>query len=289
MHHKICSTTLIFSGFVLLLIGASQFLLNSSPAEAQCGSQESSCKSCHEGQSQDPVNSDGTGWHESHAFGDFCYLCHAGNQQTMEQEAAHTGMVPPLSDVEASCKLCHSDDLTERAQVYASVLGVDLNSGGGTSDQGTSPTESDNTTDGTGNTTNTSISIPANNRLVVDDPNAVDYEERYNEIVLGKHPTNWGNIILATLIGLLVVGGGGFVIVHEIQMSTSLGETKKAEGEYPADVVDMLPNLTELKPQTRKALRKILANPQKTEKVLGLIDAVVSEPQTEESKNEINH
>jgi hypothetical protein len=46
----------------------------------------------------------------------------------------------------------------------------------------------------------------------------------------------------------------------------------------------MLPNLTELKPQTRNALRKILANPQKTEKVLGLIDAVISEPKTEEPK-----
>ena len=284
MRHKVFPAILFFSGFVLLFIGASQFLFNISPVEAQCGSQESSCKNCHEGQAQDSVNSDGTGWHESHAFGDFCYLCHAGNQQATEQELAHTGMVPPLSDVEASCKLCHSDDLTERAQVYATVLEIDLTSGGGSSDQAAPPSvsDSDDVVDEPVADVQASCTTPVNNQLSVDDPNIVDYAQRYDEIVLGKHPTNWGNIILISLIGLLVVGGGGFIIVKELRISTSLGETKKAEGEYPVDVIDMLPVLTDLKPQTRKSLRKILTNPQKTEKILGLIDVVISDQGNEE-------
>ena len=97
--------------------------------EAQCGSQASSCKTCHETQSQDPVNNDGTGWHESHAFGDFCYICHAGNQQATDKIAAHEGMVPPLSDVKASCQSCHPSDLNQRVEVYTKVLGVQADSG----------------------------------------------------------------------------------------------------------------------------------------------------------------
>ncbi len=50
-----------------------------------------------------PVNSDGTAWHTSHAFGDFCYICHAGNNQAKEKtEATRHG--PPLSDLKASCQ-----------------------------------------------------------------------------------------------------------------------------------------------------------------------------------------
>ena len=70
-----------------------------------------------------PVNNDGTAWHTSHAFGDFCYICHAGNQQVKDENEAHTGMVPPLSDIKASCMQCHPNDLQDRAQVYATALG----------------------------------------------------------------------------------------------------------------------------------------------------------------------
>ena len=87
----VCTGALLLSAAVLLYPGAS--------AQAQCGSQASSCKNCHEVQGKDPVNADGTGWHESHAFGDFCYICHAGNSQSMDETAAHSGMVPPLSDI----------------------------------------------------------------------------------------------------------------------------------------------------------------------------------------------
>jgi hypothetical protein len=110
----------------------------------------------------------------------------------------------------------------------------------------------------------------------------VDYAQRYDEIVLGKKPVNWGNVILIAMIGMLLVGGGGFVLTNEKLVKVSFGETKKVEAEYPADVVDMLPSLTGLKPQARKSLKNILDNPGKTEKVLGLIDAVVTDKKTEE-------
>ena len=104
-------------------------LVTVQPVKAQCGSQASSCKNCHEVQAKDPVNNDGTSWHQSHAFGDFCYICHAGNNQATDKVAAHTGMVSPLADVKASCAQCHPNDLQARAQVYATKLGVQIGAG----------------------------------------------------------------------------------------------------------------------------------------------------------------
>jgi hypothetical protein len=289
------SFPLFFSALTLLLVA-----LIGQPVAAQCGTQASSCKNCHEVQGQDPVNNDGTSWHESHAFGDFCYICHAGNQQATDETEAHTGMVPPLSDIQASCQMCHATDLNERAEVYAVALGIDLNSAGSDAATPTSAPSSDdfwgsggdssasveptavpvsNDESQTTSSTNTSFS---SQELVVDDASMVDYTQRYNEIVLGQRPVNWGNVALAGLIGLLVLGGGGFVIVNEIRLNTTLGETRPVEGEYPADVVEMLPVLAALKINTRRALRRILANPQKADQVLNLIDTVVSDEDTEE-------
>jgi hypothetical protein len=255
--------------------------------EAQCGSQASACKNCHEVQGQDPVNSDGTGWHESHAFGDFCIFCHAGNDQATDKDAAHTGMVPPLSDIKTACQACHASDLNERAQVYAVALGIDLDSGGSSSNQPaptSAPTQaatpsSQESVASTPISEPVSLSVLANNEIVVEDPNVVDYVERYNEIVLGERPVNWGNITLIALIGLVVIGGGGFIIFNEMRIRTEL---KRVEGEYPAEVVDMLPAIAELKPPSRQSLKRILDNPKKSDKVLGLMDGLVSDEKPEE-------
>ena len=104
------------AGF-FLVVTASIWLGSATPVNAECGSQASSCKNCHEVQGEDPVNNDDTAWHPSHAFGDFCYICHAGNNQAIDKAEAHLGMVPPLSDVKASCQQCHVADLEDRAQV----------------------------------------------------------------------------------------------------------------------------------------------------------------------------
>jgi hypothetical protein len=264
---------------VMLVIATGIWLASAQPVSAQCGSSASSCKNCHEVQGELPVNNDGTSWHTSHAFGDFCYICHAGNNQATDMAEAHTGLVDPLSDIQASCMQCHPNDLEARAQVYADALGVEIGSSGAASTGSSDPAVTTGESTSTDETTN---SVPTTTTIDVDDPNLVDYVQRYNEIVLGQKPINWGNAILIVMIVLLLVGGGGFVVMNEKLVKVTFGDMKVVEGEYPADVVDMLPSLAGLKPQARKSLKNILGNPGKTEKVLGLIDEVVSEKKAEE-------
>jgi hypothetical protein len=255
-------------GVLLLLISAFAFV-GVKPAKAQCGSQASSCKTCHEVQAQDPVNADGTKWHQSHAFGDFCYICHAGNQQATDKAAAHQGMVSPMADVKASCQQCHAADLDARAKVYADILGVEAATGSTTSAVST-PAAAAAAPEGAPS------AAPAQscNQVAVDDPNAVNYKQNYDEIVLGKKPINWGNMILVGMIGFMVVVGGGFVATREKLVNVKFGDTTKVEDEYPEDVVAMLPELTKLKAGSRKSLKNILES-KKADQVLDLIDAVV--------------
>lgn len=268
MQIKKLAKMLIFIGaLVLFTVGIA--LLSTRPVKAQCGSQASSCKNCHEVQGKMPVNADGTGWHQSHAFGDFCYICHAGNNQATDKAAAHEGMVAPLSDVQAACQQCHVADLNERAQVYADALGVTV----GSSDAAPAPATSDTAPATTDSAESAPVVSNACNEVVVNDPNAVDYAANYDEIVLGKKPTNWGNMILAGMIGLILVGGGGFVVTREKFINVKFGDTKAVDAEYPADVVDMLPKIAGLKPGARKALKDVLEN-KKADKVLDLMDAV---------------
>ena len=277
MQNKKLSRMLFFAG-ILMVIVVGIALAFTQPAHAQCGSQASSCKNCHEVQALKSVNADGTGWHQSHAFGDFCYICHGGNQQAIDKTAAHQGMVNPLADVKTSCQQCHVSDLQARAQVYATKLGI--------------ATGSDSTVlavivDATATPVSvaTAQSAPTSqggNEIVVYDPNAINYAQNYDEIVLGKKPINWGNMILIGMIGLIAVGGGGFVITREKLVNVSFGDTHKVEGEYSADIVEMLPQIAGLKTKTRKSLKNVLDNPKKADKVLDLMDAVVSEKTDEE-------
>ena len=216
------------------------------------------------------VNADGTGWHLSHAFGDFCYLCHAGNNQATDKTAAHEGMVAPLSDVEAACQQCHIADLNERAQVYASTLGVEIGSGS------SAPTSGGDVEAivVSAESAPSVVSDQSCNEVVVDDPNVINYAQNYDEIVLGKKPTNWGNMILMGMIGMLLVGGGGFVVTREKLINVKFGDTRKVEEEYPADVVEMLPKIAELKAGARNSLKNVLDN-KKVDKVLDLMDAVI--------------
>ena len=271
MKRKNIPLLFITSGAVIV-IAIGIFLTTATPVSAQCGSQASSCKNCHEVQGQDPVNSDGTGWHQSHAFGDFCYICHAGNQQATNKDAAHQGMEEPLSDIQAACQQCHATDLEARAQVYATALGVEIGSGSTTPASGSSDAAPVSTA-----AAPVAASSQGCNEIVVDDPNAINYVQSYDEIVLGKKPINWGNSILMGMIGLVVVGGGGFIVTREKLINVKFGDTRKVEDEYPADVVDMLPKIAGMKVGTRKSLKKVLDNPKKADKVLNLIDAVVEE------------
>jgi hypothetical protein len=267
MLYKKTAFHFLLAGITILIV-TGVLLMTASPASAQCGSQASSCKNCHEVQGQLSVNADGTGWHQSHAFGDFCYICHAGNNQAKDKAAAHEGMVAPLSDVAASCQQCHVADLQERAQVYASALGVEIGSGSGVPASGEAeavPVSAESAPIAMSNQCN---------EVVVDDPNVINYAQNYDEIVLGMTPVNWGNMILIGMIGLIAVGGGGFVVTREKLVNVKFGDTRKVEEEYPADVVEMLPKIAGLKADARKSLKNVLDN-KKADKVLDLIDAVV--------------
>jgi hypothetical protein len=250
--------TLIVTGVALAIV---------QPVKAQCGSQASTCKNCHEVQAKDPVNNDGTSWHKAHAFGDFCYICHAGNNQATDKVAAHTGMVSPLADVKASCAQCHPNDLDARAQVYASALGVKV----GTGSSAPAPTPAAAVPTNAAPAASQS-SAPQQASLVPNDQNLVNYDQRYNQNASSGNATNWGNVILLIMIGAMAIGGGSLVLHREGLIGIYLRDKRPVEGEYPADVVDMVPELAKLKPAARKSLRRMLGKPDVTADFLASID-----------------
>lgn len=270
---------LAFLAGTLILVGLF-WLWPAQEATAQCGSQASSCKNCHEVQGKDPVNNDGTGWHQSHAFGDFCYLCHAGNNQSMDETEAHTGMVPPLSDVKAACQQCHLADLDERAQVYATTLGVEVGAGGGT---GGTTTDS-NTSSGT--TSTDGAAIPDTSAIVMDDTDVIDYNMRYE----GKTPINWGDVVVVAMIVLILFGGGAFVFYNERKrkglpflpqpktaqaLVTSPRAQRLAEAPvvagYSNEITALLPLIAQLNPIGLHALQRLLENPEQANEMLNAI------------------
>ncbi len=278
MQRKRLFVMLVTAGIMIVVVSGIALAITQ-PAKAQCGSQASSCKNCHEVQGKDPVNSDGKPWHQSHAFGDFCYICHGGNQQATDENAAHAGMVDPLSDVKASCQQCHPNDLQARADVYAKILGVQVGTGGGTAATTAPAAGSTNETPvppAASSQPSNTIGVPESD-LAPNDPNLVDYVQRYNEKVLGQSPVNWGNIILIILIAAMLIGGGVLVMSRERLVRISFKEMKTVEGEFPADVVDMVPSIAKLKPNARKSLRHLLEKPDATAEVLTSIEKLAEE------------
>ncbi len=266
MQRKKLSISLVFAGFLVLVV-AGIALASVQPAYAQCGSQASSCKNCHEVQGQKPVNNDGTGWHQSHAFGDFCYICHGGNQQATDKDAAHAGMVPPLSDVKAACQSCHVQDYMDRAKIYADKLGVQIGSG---TPAASSPTQAAPAANSQSPSQPSSGGPSSGGPVVMENQPVIDYVEQYNESVLGKSLVNWGNIIVAIMIVIVAVLGGTIIYLNERKLR-GLGIAKPAKAEdiseplslddLPADAIALLPKIKALNPVGRKALGKLLADP----------------------------
>ena len=252
----------IFLGAIL--IAGFFLLLPATPTQAQCGSQASSCKNCHETQGQDSVNNDGTEWHSQHAQIDSCVNCHAGNPQSPDKTLSHTGMVPWASDIKAGCASCHPDDYSQLAQLYATTLGVTVGAAGtipagGTPQPTVAPTEvPENTSSGAG--------------MVISQPGTVDYVQQYNETVLGEEPINWGNVIVVVMILVILLGGGAFVYWNERRRKGLPGffpqkAVKPVEGlvpvieGYTSEVAELLPLIAKLNPVGLHALKRILVNP----------------------------
>lgn len=181
---------IIPGALVLLLLMLAPFWTAS--VQAQCGTQASSCKNCHEVQGKHPVNSKGA-WHTDHAFGDFCEFCHAGNVQAADKTAAHQGLVPWNADVKASCASCHASDYEQRAQTYATALGVQINTGAA----GASGAAAG------GQISGTAACAPLGGE-------EIDYNLLYAEqIAPPPLVSNWGNLILGVMIlgvGVIFVG-----------------------------------------------------------------------------------
>jgi hypothetical protein len=226
MHNKKMFITFIIVG-IFLTIASVVWLGTAQPVSAQCGSQASTCKDCHEVQAQKPVNADGTGWHQSHAFGDFCYICHGGNQQAADKEAAHTGMVSPFADTKASCQQCHPKDLDARAKVYMDKLGI-------TAGEGAAPAAVQQVVVTICEPTN---EAPADTSISLSKPSeTIDYIARYNENVLGNKSVNWGMIGLVTIIAVVVFAAliffvlkmGWVVVTFEKPVKAEVKEEPKA-------------------------------------------------------------
>ena len=169
-------------------------------------------------------------------------------------------MVDPLSDIAASCKSCHAADFQAKAQLYATTLGVTIGSSAAAPTQAASqPSVSSTPAAPEAPAAAPAAAIPA--------AAMVDYSQRYAEIALGQKPVNVGDVILIVMIAAMLFGGGYFVLRREGWVSVSFQDarqiqaTKVVQEGYPADVVEMVPELAKLKPDARRNLRQILAKP----------------------------
>lgn len=262
---------LFIAGVALVTVTATA-LLAAQPVKAQCGSQASSCKNCHETQGQDPVNADGTGWHVSHAFGDFCYICHGGNNQATEAEAAHAGMVAPMDDVQAACAQCHPSDLQARSDVYTASLGIpNVVIGAASSQSSSAPAAAPAPAESSAPSQTGAPAMPVS-AFDASDPNMVDYVARYNQEALHQQPTNWGNVILVVLLLGMVTGGLFLVNRREGWISVSLGEKKAATKTYSEDALGIADRAEKLNAGARKALIRLLSKPGAATDLLTAID-----------------
>ncbi len=251
---------------------------------AQCGSQASSCKNCHEVKGEDPVNAKGD-WHVSHAFGDFCEFCHAGNVQATDKAAAHEGMVDPLGDVKANCSSCHADDYQAKAEKYASALGVTVGAS-------TKPPAASSGTGSGQPSAQPHAQQPPASAAQQTAPKPAIVLPTQAEVVDYTKPTgavNMGNVILGVLLVAVVVGGGAFVYWNEKRLrrakvtaavpssivTQSAGEEAITSfDQLPPDVVKLLPVLKQLDPRTLKALRIILSDRKRGEELLQALSVI---------------
>lgn len=272
---------------------------------AQCGSQASSCKNCHEVKGEDPVNSKGE-WHVSHAFGDFCEFCHGGNVQATDKAAAHQGLIQPLGDVKANCSACH-DDYEAKAQTYAVALGVTLSTGSNSAQPPAQPSGGSSAQPPVAGQPGAPPAAPA-----AAPGEVIDYAAQYD--VSRAAPLSAGNLVVGALLVLTVLGGGAFIYWNEKRLQgtgagvvdserrpsrplTVEGERQpivtaaEAAGDLSPELAKLLPVLQSLDPRTLRALRIILSDRQRGEELLqslSLINFTVLEEMKRLDKRELS-
>ena len=221
---------------------------------AQCGSQASSCKNCHEVKGEDSVNAKGE-WHVSHAFGDFCEFCHGGNVQATDEAAAHQGLVQPLGDVKTNCSSCHADNYQAKAGTYAKTLGVTI----GTATSGSTQPPADSST-----TSSTAAQPAAAQPAPAATPTSsqiTDYVAQYR--AERPLPPSAGTIVTGLFLGLTVVGGGSFVFWNEKRLRSMphavASGTAAPTDEKSQEMARLLPVLEKMDAETLRALQTILS------------------------------
>jgi hypothetical protein len=226
---------------------------------AQCGSQASSCKNCHEVKGADPVNAKGD-WHTQHAFGDFCEFCHGGNVQSTDKATAHQGMVQPLADVKTNCSSCHAADYQVKAQTYATTLGITLGSGtSGSSQPPINPAAPSvpATQQPSQAATSQAVVQPA---ATPTSSQVVDYVAQYRV----DHPLmpSTGTVLTGLFLALTVAGGGSFVFWNEKRLRSlpKVESSAAPADERSAELAQLQPILKTLDVPTLRALRTILTN-----------------------------
>ena len=197
----------------LLLVLALFFSLPTQNAEAQCAG-TSSCKNCHEVQGANPVNTSGA-WHSDHVVFDYCAQCHLGDPEAATKEAAHVGLVTKFQDMGAACKDCHAKDLDQKLAGYASTLNI--------SDLSTLKNQP------AAQTRVTPTPAPELGSFLGMQPVEVGSEVKGASTstlptVPAREENTTANLILAGLLVLGVVGGGGYITWNERRLTKLHGK-----------------------------------------------------------------
>ena len=238
----------------LAVTAALLFFILPQTAEAQCGTQMSSCRNCHEVKAQLKVNTKGE-WHTSHAFGDFCATCHGGDAKAKDKEPAHAGMFDPLQNVTAACATCHPADLKDRADRFAKTLGVTAQLGSGAPAAGAPVAAA---------TPSTAQPAPSGSSIGDCGPIAgvaVGDIIDFNSPAAAAPGVNWGNVILVGMILALGAAWFGIAFAGWIQAARKRVAAQAAQrppAALPAPVSALVPELARCDDETLGAIEALL-------------------------------
>jgi hypothetical protein len=276
----------LFKLLVLITIGLAlpSMVLMATPqqdASAQCGSQASSCKNCHEVQGKDPVAKKGQ-WHIDHAANDYCEFCHAGNVQATDKDKAHVGMVKPGDNLKTSCGgMCHQD-YQARADKY---IAVGMKAGGGAAQPPAAPTASSGGQAPAATTLaaqpTQSATQPAQSKPAALPPASgqiVDFNQPKPSLEANPSTVNVGNIVLGVLVVLMLIvgvvivfsGEGGLRKLTAWQAQPAVASAYRGTPlpDHWADLVKakpelavVLPMLAKAESRTIKAIARVLSDP----------------------------
>ena len=260
-------------------------------ASAQCGSQVSSCKNCHEVQGKDPVAKKGQ-WHIDHAANDYCEFCHSGNVQASDKDKAHVGMVKPGDNLKASCGgMCHQD-YQARADKY---IAAGMMVGGGAAQPPAAPSGDQTTAQPTQPAQPAAqptqpaqpaaqptqpAAQPAQSKPAAPLPaggQIVDFNQPKPNLEANPSAVNVGNIVLGALVVIVLIAGVAIVVMGEgglkklaaWQMQPAVASVYRAPlPDNWQDLVKAKPELEQVLPllaradsRTIKAIARVLSDP----------------------------